>query len=309
MKKKRVLVTGASGFLGKHVVPLLVKNGYDVRTLGRGESNYPGVKHYRVDLGHEAPVAAMRDANALIHLASDVSIVRSIENPASHMTNNLAMTLNALEACRTAEHKPLVVYLSSDLVYGKARGRVTEQSPTFPVEPYTASKIMGEVLLATYANQFGIPYIALRASAFFGPHQPRRSFIADVIQKMKDRDEITVGPLQTIKNFIYVENVAAAVLLALKAPRSAHNHTYNIGGKPIALSQILIQIKSVVEKRLDKKISIRIDQSLQLPTHNEIGPFAVSTVASQKMLKWKLKVPLKKGLESTVDYFLKNGSQ
>ena len=301
-----VLVTGASGFLGTHVVKLLMERGYRVSTLGRGESAYLDLPHYKMDLSREVPTDAVRDVDAIVHLASDVSIARSIENPSAHIAHNSAITFNLLEACRTAKTKPLVVYLSTDRLYGKARGPVNEQSPTFPIEPYTASKIMNESALATYANLYDIPYIAIRASAFFGPHQSRRSFIADVIQKMKERNDITVGPLKTVKNFTYVGNVASAVLLALKAPQSAYNRAYNIGGKPIALSKILAHMKEIVEKKLNKRIKIYIDRSLQLPQQNEIGPFEVSTDSAQKALHWKQTVPLEEGLERTVDYFLTN---
>lgn len=304
MRNARVLVTGASGFLGTHVVRLLAEHGYRVSTLGRSDSAHPGLPHYKMDLSREVPTNAVQDVDTIVHLASDVSITRSIDNPSAHITNNSAMTFNLLEACRTVKTKPLIVYLSTDRLYGKARGSVNEQSPTFPIEPYTASKIMSEGALATYANLYGMPYIALRASAFFGPHQPRRSFIADIIQKMKEKNDITVGPLQTVKNFTYVENVASAVLLALEAPRSAYNRRYNIGGKPIALSEILAHVKGIVEKKLNKRIKIHIDRSLQLPQQNEVGPFEVVTDSAQKVLHWKQTVPLEEGLERTVDYFL-----
>lgn len=306
MRGEHVLVTGAGGFLGTHVVTLLRQHGYSVSTIGRSDRIHSDIPHHKTDLARTAPIESVQGVDAVVHIACDVSIARSIEEPSSHMTNNLAMTLNVLDACRVSGQKPLIVFLSTDRLYGKARGRVTEQSPTFPIEPYTASKIMGEVALATYANIFGIPYIALRASAFFGPHQPRRSFISDVIQKMIERDEITVGPLKSVKNFTFVGNVADAVLRALKAPSSAQNRAYNIGGKPLPLLQILKLSKTIVEKRLGKPIRIHIDRSLQLPQQNEIGPFAISTRAAHKALRWKETFTLTDGLERTVDHFLKN---
>lgn len=303
-KRKCVLVTGANGFLGRHVVPALLEQGYEVRTLGRSESTNPDLRHYRTDLANGVPEEAMRGVDAVVHLASDVSIARSIADPSGNITTNLAMALAVLKACGASKNKPLLVFLSTDRVYGKGRGRVTEQSPTFPIEPYTASKIMGEIAVATYANLFDMPYITLRASAFFGPHQSRRSFIADVIQKMMENDEITVGPLNAVKNFTYAGNVAAAVLAAISAPRSAQNRVYNVGGKPISLLKVLGLLKTIVEKKLRKRIRIRIDRSIRLPQKNEIGTFALSTASAHKLLKWKETISLEKGLGRTVDYFL-----
>jgi|GEM_PF-2659591 len=302
MAKKRVVVTGASGFLGRHVVPALTKRGFEITTLDRSASDSPN--HCVLDLSQEVPTKALQGVDAIVHLAGNVNIKQSIEEPHTVMRDNLAMTLNILEAVRTQEKKPLVILLSTDRVYGKARGRVTEQSPTFPIEPYVASKLMSETALVAYANLYEIPFVIIRASAFFGPYQPRRSFIADVIQKMKESDEITVGPLKTIKDFIYVSDVADAVIAALKAPSRAHNRIYNIGGKPVSLETVLSHIKTIVERRLKKKIRVRVDRRAGSYTKHEIGPFRFSTSAAQKFLRWKQKIPLKKGLELTVDHFL-----
>lgn len=302
MRKRHVVVTGASGFLGRHVIPALTKKGFAISTLDRSASD--SQNHHKVDLSQEVPTKALRGADAVVHLAGNVHIKQSIEEPQTVIRENLAMTLNLLEAVRVQEKKPLVVLLSTDRVYGKARGRVNEQSPTFPIEPYVASKLMSEIALAGYANLYAFPFIILRASAFFGPHQPCRSFIADVIQKMKESDEITVGSLKTVKDFIYVGDVANAIVAAVAALPRAHGRTYNIGGSPVSLEKVLTHIRTIVEKRLKKKIRVRVDSRAGSYTKYEIGPFSVSTSAAQKFLRWKQKVSLKKGLELTVDHFL-----
>ena len=103
---------------------------------------------------------------------------------------------------------------------------------------------------------------------------------------------------------MYVGDVASAVLSATKAPKNARNRTYNIGGKPKSLSQILLLCKGIVEQRTKRRIRIHIDRSIRLPQKNDIGPFTLSTGAAEKSLRWKIKVSLEKGLQYTADYFL-----
>jgi nucleoside-diphosphate-sugar epimerase len=304
MKKRRVLVTGASGFLGSHIVSLLLHKGYAVSTLGRNPGRHSNVVHHRVDLSNTVPIEAVQDVDALVHLACDVHIGRSMEDAASYIEKDLSLTQNLLRACIATKKKPLVIYLSTDRVYGRATGLVTELSPTYPIEPYTASKLLGEIVLATYANLHDIPYIALRASAFFGPYQSRRGFIADMLHKIITSDEIVVGPLNGVKNFTYVENMTFAIERALKAPVSARNRIYNIGGSPISLRDVLTLAQDIVAKKIGKHVQVRIDRTLTRPKKNDVGTFKLSTLAARKNLRWKELVSLRKGLEYTIDHLL-----
>lgn len=309
-KNTRVLVTGASGFLGQILVPLLEAQGYKVETLGRGIAPFPHLMHYSADASVEVPAAAVERADAIVHLASDVRIADSIQHPAAHIQKNLSMALNVLEACKTAGRAPLFVFISTDRIYGKARGTVDEQSPTFPVEPYVAAKLMGETAVATYAHLVGMPYIILRTSAFFGPHQPRRGFIADIICKMLEQDSITVGPLEGVKNFTYAGNVADSIAASLQAQGPALNRIYNIGGSPLSLKEVLETVRSILENS-GRTIAVETDPSIKIPDKHDIGPFTLSTEAAQTELHWEERVSLKEGLEKTIDYFrrtLKNPS-
>ncbi|MBY0472773.1 NAD(P)-dependent oxidoreductase [Patescibacteria group bacterium] len=310
-KRTHVLVTGASGFLGKTLIPLLEENGYGVQTLGRGEAPFPHLTHYKADASVEIPCAAVEHTDAIVHLASDVAIAKSIQEPAEHIKTNLSMTLNVLEACKQAGRSPLFIYISTDRVYGKATNTVDEESAVFPVEPYVAAKLMSETAVATYAHLLGMSYAIIRTSAVFGPFQPRRGFISDMICKMLEQDSITVGPLQGVKNFTYARNFADSILRLLEAGPTALNRIYNIGGAPYSLSHMLETARNIIERQDGKHITVHIDESIKIPDKHDIGPFRLSTQAAQERLGWKESVSLEEGLEKTIDYFrrtLKNPS-
>lgn len=299
----RILVTGASGFLGKTTIPLLEAEGYIVETLGRGTAPFRNLKHHKVDISAKVPTEAVTRADAVIHLAGDVRIADSIVHPREHILSNLSMTLNVLEACKQSNTSPLFVFVSTDRVYGKATGLVTEKSPTSPIEPYVAAKLMSETAITSYGHLLQMPYIVLRASAFFGPYQPRRGFIADIICKMLETDSITVGPLSGVKNFTYASNVADAIVASLKATASAHNRIYNIGGKPTSLKEVLVLVREIVEKETKRKIKVHTDKTIKLPTKHDIGAFTLATNSAKMKLHWKEKVALKSGLVETISYF------
>jgi nucleoside-diphosphate-sugar epimerase len=287
--KKVVLLTGASGFIGQNVVPLLKKKGYTLRYATRDNwDTLPGL---------------VRGVDAIVHLAGEIAINDSLAAPRERIEGNLRLDLDILEAVRKGGEKPRIIFTSTDRMYGRTKKhRVTEDEAPYPIEPYTASKIMGEVLYAAYANLFAIPYIILRFDSVYGPGQPRTMFISDVIQKAKISDEITTGLLATRKNFVYVDDVALSVVAALKAPSRALNEVYSIGGPPASLRQVLRKIQAIYRTR-GRRITVVEESRPRRLSNTEVNPFALSTEKARRALGWRAKTPLYKGLVKTVEYF------
>ncbi|MDE1924842.1 MAG: NAD(P)-dependent oxidoreductase [Patescibacteria group bacterium] len=304
---KKVLVTGASGFIGQAAVPLLVKNKFSVTALTRGKERLFGssVRYVRADLSRAVPPFALKNINAVVHLAGEININASIEDPRANIEHNLAMTFNVLEAVRKSGNKPLAIFISTDRVYGHTKRRaVDEEERPFPIEPYAASKMLSETLFELYAHLYGIPYIVLRFDSVYGPHQPREMFISDLIQKMHKDALVKTGSLAVRKNFVYVADAADAIVRSLRAPVSAHNTVYNIGGKSYALSQVAAEIAREMSKRAGKKIFVRANALPGRPARIEVRPFNLSTKKAFHMLHWRAKTPLTEGLRHTIDYFL-----
>lgn len=309
---KNILVTGATGFIGSNLMPKLMQKKYRITTLGRQpSSSFPRVNYIKLDLLKEPlPKKELKKIDIIIHLAGNVNINRSVIEPAQALKNNTDILLNLLESCRKNQLKPLIIFASTDRVYGKTKKTVVDEKETaYPIEPYTASKIYDEMLLELYHALYGLPYIILRLDSVYGPGQPRQMFISDIIQKMISQEVIAIGKLNISKNFVYAGDAAEAFISALSAPKSAWNNIYNIGGQNLSLKKILAVLQAEIEKKLNKKISFRFNPDLVRRGGIEVKPFRLNTGKAKKFLHWQPKTSLAKGLSITINYFLKTYGQ
>ncbi len=305
--KKRVLVTGASGFIGSHVTRAAIAVGHHVFIAVRDVQAKTPENTHKVFLNFsdvKQIASALPDVDTIIHLGGRVQIDAATKQPADTIMDNVTGTLNLLEALRVRDLHPLVVFASTDRQYGRIKTKTaTEASAPFPIEPYTASKMMCETLLQTYSHLYGIPHIIFRIDSVYGPGQPREMFISDVIQKILTQDEITVGNLKVLKNFVFVEDVARAFMCAVAAPKSAHNLVYNIGGASATLGDLLAEIKKIINTAYNKNVRVTSAASVAQRAGFEVQPFKLSTARAAKNLGWKTNVPLKQGLTRTIEYF------
>lgn len=305
MSTRTVAITGASGFIGGHLVPLLLKKHYALHVITRTRKEvYGNSVTYHTSPSHDEWVQIAETCDAIIHLAGTIDINSSLESPRTRIEDNVDQLFPILEAARTAKQKPLIVFASTDRVYGHTRDRIaSETTPTAPIEPYTASKLIGEMLLSMYQQLYGVPYITLRLDSVYGPGQPRTMFISDVIQKMLRQNHIETGPLSTKKNFVYVEDVADAFIKALTSSKSAQNQVYNIGDAPRSLKELLRSIQAIISKRRGVAITTSERHTPYRPSIIEVRPFVLSLAKAKRLLKWHPRTPLYTGLNKTVEYF------
>ncbi|MEG3078960.1 SDR family NAD(P)-dependent oxidoreductase [Halomonas sp. 5021] len=225
---KRVLVTGGAGFIGSHTVDLLLASGYSVRVLdnfssGR-QANLPEHKHLDVMQGdirsREDVSAAMRGITHCLHLAAQVSVSRSVEDPYDSATHNILGALNVMQSAAQAKVTKLV-YASSAAVYGvPTQLPLTEESCQQPLSPYGLEKWVDERYAALLASLHNLPSLGLRYFNVYGPRQDPHSPYAGVVARFIDRllahqAPIVYGDGHQSRDFIYVGDVARANLTAL----------------------------------------------------------------------------------------------
>jgi UDP-glucose 4-epimerase len=287
----RVLVTGGSGFIGSHVVDKLYDAGYAPRIYDLQPSPHhePGSVDTVVgDLfDHDALCAAMKDCEAVVHLAAyaDVGIVA--KEPVEAEECNSRGTLAVLEAAR--ETGTRVIYGSTIWVYGASGdGLIDEEAPLgLPDHLYTASKLAGEMYCTSYAELYDVPCTILRFGIPYGPRARPAAVIPIFVSKALKGEPLTIAGdgLQT-RRFVYVEDLAEGIVAGLQ--RGTENRVYNLAGD-----------EAVTIRELADIVSDLIDDTEIVHTPGRNGDFGGAVISNERAaaeLDWRASTPLREGV-------------
>lgn len=305
----KFLVTGGAGFIGGHITEFLVGLGHDVVVfddLSTGNlDNLAAVKDkiefVRGDIcDADAMNTVAKGIDHILHLAAEISVTKSVEDPAVVNKVNVDGTINVLEAARKNGVKR-VVLSSSCAIYGDTGSRPQmEDFMPQPLSPYGASKIAGEYYLSAYHQVFGLETVRLRYFNVFGPRQnPKSQYAAAIpifIDRMLTGKEIFIhGDGEQTRDFVYVENVARANYLACTAP-DAPGGVFNVA------SEQSISINSLVDQLV--ALSGRdVKVSHDAPLVGDIRYSTSDITRSRTVLGYEPVVPFSEGLEHTFGYF------
>lgn len=309
VERRRFLVTGGAGFIGGHITEHLIGLGHEVVVfddLSTGKlDNLSGVKDkiefVRGDIRDvDALKQAARGAGYVIHHAAEISVIKSVQEPAFVNEVNVGGTLNVLIAAKEAGAKR-VVFASSSAVYGDT-GKTAQREDFLPnpLSPYGASKIAGEHYLSVFNHLYGVETVSLRYFNVFGPRQNPHSQYAAVIPKfmdriMKGRELHIYGDGEQTRDFVFVENVARANYLACDAP-DAPGRVFNIaGGRTTTvneLARMLIELAG-------KPVEVVHDP----PVPGEIKYSAADITQARNTLGYEPSVGFSEGLKRTFDHF------
>ena len=266
---KHILVTGGAGFIGSHLVEMLLDQGHHVTVLDNLSTGKLGnlPEHDRLDtvIGDVADVDVLSrcvfDKDAIYHLAAVASVQRSVEDPLGTNRTNMTGTLTLLEAARAAEVRRFI-YASSAAVYGDATELpIRESAPLHPLTPYAIDKLAGEQYLEHYHRQGTISGFSFRFFNVFGPRQDASSPYSGVISVFADR--VRAGRPVTIygdgtqtRDFIFVRDVATVLASALEWPREPQLPIVNIGqGRQLSLLAVLGAIENAAQKTVERRFA------------------------------------------------------
>lgn len=298
----RVLVTGGAGFIGSHTVDGLLKQGAKVTVVdnlstGRKVNLNPGAKFYDMNLADESIIKIMQaeKPEVIYHFAFFVLVPKSVENPMLDM-DVLTGSVRMLKAAKDLGVKK-IVFASSGFLYGNTPNLpATEECPIDPVTPYVVSKQAFEGYLYFFNKAFGLPYVTLRYAAIYGPRQVTGA-MADYIRKLSKGQQAEIwGDGNKTRDYVYIDDVVRANLMALDVKDDHPNPIFNIGtGKETTLNEIYWEIAKIVGTP---------PKPIYYPDRpGEQIRYCLDSSKAKRELGWEPKFSLNHGLSATIKAF------
>lgn len=310
---RKVLVTGAAGFIGSHLVERLVRDGHRVRAFVHYNSRNDWGNLELVDAAVRAEVEvitgdiadpfsvrqAVRGTQVVYHLASLIAIPYSYVAPQSYVQTNVLGAVNVLQAARD-EGVERVVHTSTSECYGTAqRVPIDEEHPLQGQSPYSASKIGADMLAESYWRSFGLPVAIIRPFNTFGPRQSARAVIPTIISQALRGGAIKLGSLSPTRDMNYVDNTVDGFVAVAGHP-AAVGQVINVGsGREIAIGELARLIVRMVGSRSE----VVEDTQRIRPAHSEVERLLCSHAKASRLLGWSPGVDLETGLERTIAWF------
>ncbi len=316
-ENKRVLVTGASGFIGSHVVERLVQLGAQVRAFVHYNSRNDWgllellrketLEHVEVFPGDLTDAAlvykAVAGCQVVFHLGALIAIPYSYQAPQQFIDTNVKGTLNILQAC-LEEQIEKMIHTSTSETYGSALYTpIDEEHPLQAQSPYAASKIAADKLVESFHCSFELPVAIIRPFNTYGPYQSARAVIPTIIsQALSDDDSIKLGSLTPVRDLTFIEDTVSGFIRVAESGKSIGS-VFNVGtGHGVTISELVTVVLRIIG--VDKLIVA--DSKRFRPVKSEVTVLVCNNTKAREILEWRPRYTLEQGLQYTVEYIRNN---
>jgi NAD dependent epimerase/dehydratase len=308
----RVLVTGAAGFIGSHLVEQLTVAGAHVRAFVRYNSRndygwletldpalLSDVETFRGDLANpEAVAGAVSGCERVLHLGALIPIPYSYRHPREFITANVVGTLNVLEAARRVDLKRLVQVSTSE-VYGTPRSvPITEEHPIHVQSPYAASKTAADQLALSYLRSFETPVVVARPFNTYGPRQSARAVIPTIITQALARDGVQLGATDTTRDFLFVEDTVAGLMACGLVP-GIEGMVLNLGS---GIETSIADLAEHVLRLVGREVPVEQTAERLRPPGSEVERLVADWAKAGEHLGWRPTIDLETGLRRTIEW-------
>jgi NAD dependent epimerase/dehydratase len=314
----KVVVTGADGFIGSHLVERLVRLGHDVRAFVFYNSNNswgwlddcaPDVKgHFDVFAGDirdfHGVRSAFTDRDIVLHLAALIAIPYSYRSPDAYVETNVRGTLNVVQAARDLGLSK-VIHTSTSEVYGTARFvPITEEHPLQGQSPYSATKIGADHIALSYHSAFGTPVAVIRPFNTYGPRQSARAVIPTIISQIASGSrQIRLGALSPTRDFSYVADTVEGFVRAMSSDAVVGCVTNLGSGFETSIGDIV----HLIAKLMNADVEIVCEAERLRPKNSEVERLLASNALARKRMQWSPSLSgidgLRQGLAKTIEWF------
>lgn len=314
---KNVLVTGADGFIGSHLVEELLKDGYHVRAfvLYNSFNTWGWLDSFDKETVDQIDVfpgdvrdpnavrKAMEGMDAVLHLAALIAIPYSYYAPDAYVDTNIKGTLNVLQAAKDADIARVLVTSTSE-VYGTAQYvPIDEKHPYQGQSPYSATKIGADRLAESFYRSFNLPVSIVRPFNTFGPRQSARAVIPTIItQLLSGKEEIKLGALEPTRDFNYVKDTARGFIEILKSDKTIGEEINIATQKEISIGELANELI----RQINPKAKIVCDTMRLRPEKSEVERLLGKNEKIKRLTDWKPQYTFEEGLAETIEFLRNN---